>query len=233
MKTLLVGFGDSWTIGAELPDPPNQNWVVQVANRLNAEYINLGTSGTGIEHLMVQLFKFLQVKEQYADYKIVFMVGLSGASRYLSYSNQRNEFISITPNACYRTTNIDPGGAPPEVANDFTSIAYNIYNDVDCPGYNNFIAAKTVFSIQQYCKNADIDCIFFSFWESPDFAGYPVDTAYICETPMTELLAGLPIGNEILKHPCFIGNMFHPNLTGQTKMSDLIYEYYLSAYPGN
>ena len=233
MKTLLVGFGDSWTIGAELPDPPNQNWVVQVAKRLTAEYINLGTSGTGVEHLMVQLFKFLQIKEQYTEYKIIFMIGLSGASRYLSYSNERKEFISITPNACYRTTNVDPGGRPPEVANDFVNISYNMYTMVDCAEYNNFVAAKTVFAIQQYCRNNNIDCIFFSFWESPDFMGYPIDTNYVCEKPMTEILAGLPIGEEILKHPYFVGNMFHPNLVGQIKMAEIIYDYYISTYPGN
>lgn len=233
MKTLLVGFGDSWAVGAELPDPPNQNWVVQVATRLGAEYINLGTSGTGVEHLMVQLFKFLQTKERYDGYKIIFMVGLSGTSRYLSYCNTRKEFISITPNACYRTTDIDPGGRPPDVANNFTNIAYNIYSMVDCAEYNNYVAAKTVFAIQQYCKNNDIDCIFFSFWESPDFLGYPIDTKYVCKTPMTELLTNMPICDEIQKHPYFVGNMFHPNLAGQTKMSELIYDYYISTYPGN
>lgn len=233
MKTLLVGFGDSWTIGAELPDPPNQNWVVQVAKRMGAEYINLGTSGTGVEHLTVQLFNFLKTKEQYADYKIIFMVGMSGASRYLSYCNQRKEFISITPNACYRTTGIDPGGRPPEVANDFVNVSYNVYTMVDCAEYNNFIAAKTVFAIQNYCKNNNIDCIFFSFWEAPDFLGYPVDTKYVCPTPMTELLTGMSMSPELLEHEYFAGNMFHPNLAGQTQMSELIYDYYISAYPGN
>lgn len=233
MKTLLVGFGDSWTVGAELPDPPNQNWVVQIAKRLNAEYINLGTSGTGVEHLLVQLFDFLKTKEQYADYKLVFMVGMSGASRYLSYSNERKEFISITPNACYRTTDIDPGGKPPEVANDFVNISYNMYTVVDCAEYNSFITAKTIFAIQNYCKNNHIDCIFFSFWETPDMSGYPIDTNYVCPTPMTELLTGMSMGPELLNHEYFVGNMFHPNLAGQTKMSELIYDYYISTYPGN
>jgi hypothetical protein len=110
MKRLLVAFGDSWTFGSELHTPQFSAWPYLLANKLNAKLLNLGTPASSIGHLVVQLFQFINQIETYKEYKIMFMVGLSGRSRYLSYFNELNEFVNITPEAVYRTGDIKPTG---------------------------------------------------------------------------------------------------------------------------
>ena len=103
MKTKIVSFGDSWTFGSELDRPQEQCWLAQLANMLNADYVNQSVPASSIGHLVVQLFDFIQKNKTGNQ---TFFVGLSGITRYLSYSNLENQFVNITPEAVYSTQNI-------------------------------------------------------------------------------------------------------------------------------
>ena len=228
MNTLLVGFGDSWTFGSELDRPWEQSWVVQLATKLNAKPVNLGTPASSIGHLTVQLFDFIKRKH---TGQIIFMVGLSGATRYLSYSNQLGEFVNITPEANYRTGNIHESGRPPEVVREFGTLAGEMYRMVECDAYNQFLATQTVLLFQQYCKNNGIDVLFFSYFDKIKFDPGLVDTSLIYPITLTQALTGseyeLPA---VRNNKYFQGKLFHPNILGHERMAQLLYEQYVQTY---
>lgn len=236
MKTLLVGFGDSWTFGSELDRPEHQSWVYQLAQALDAEPVNMGTPASSIGHLTVQLFDFIQQYPDFEDYKIIFMVGLTGLTRYLSYSNVDREFINITPEAVYKTSCIHPSGRPPEVANHMSGLARDMYKLVEDSTYNEFLACQQIFQFQQFCNYNEIDCLFFSYFDLLDTSNYShmlyLDTIY--PTTITQALTGneyeLPA---IRDNEYFKDKLFHPNLLGHTRIAELLKEFYDKEYPRN
>lgn len=228
MSDFLVGFGDSWTFGSELDRPWEQSWVVQLAKRFNAIPVNLGTPASGIGHLTVQLFDF--VKQKHTG-RIIFMVGLSGATRYLTYSNRLQEFVNITPEANYRTGDIHQSGRPPEVVREFSTLAGEMYRMVECEEYNKFLATQTVFLFQQYCKNNNIDVLFFSYFDTVKFDSDIINNNLIYPTTITQALTGqeyeLPA---IRDNEYFQGKLFHPNIQGHERIAELLYEQYIQTY---
>jgi hypothetical protein len=179
---------------------------------------------------VVKLFDFIKQK-QYQDYKKIFMVGLSGATRYLSYSNRLQEFVNITPEANYRTGNIHESGRPPEVVLEFGTLSGEMYRMVECEEYNKFLATQTVFLFQQYCKNNGIDVLFFSYFDAIKFDNRIVDTNLIYSTTMTQALTGqeyeLPA---VRDNKYFQGKLFHPNIQGHERIAELLYEQYVQTY---
>jgi hypothetical protein len=233
MKTLIVGFGDSWTFGSELDRPDEQNWLAHLGRKRNAETLNLSCPASGVGHLTVQLFDYIQQAEQYQDTKKIFMVGLSGPTRYLTYSNRLNEFVNITPEANYRTGDIHQSGRPPEVVRDFNTLAGEMYRMVECNEYNSFVAAQTIFAFQNYCENNDIDCLFFSYFESVDLSKYIdiVSMRTVIRDTITYLLTGqeyrLP---DITTNQFFLGKLFHPNQQGHIQIADILNALYTERY---
>lgn len=231
MKKLIVGFGDSWTFGSELDFPRDAPWVAQLANTMNAELVNMATPASSIGHLAVQLFDFIR-QDTYIDYKKIFMVGLSGLTRYLTYSNQLGEFVNITPEANYRTGNIHHSGKPPEVVPDLQTLAKEFYRVAESPEYNNFIATQIIFMFQQYCTNYNIDVVFVSYFDLPAVDSNLVDTSLIYPTTITRALTGqeyeLPA---IRNNKYFEGKLFHPNISGHIRIAELLKEFYDQQYP--
>ena len=132
MKQTIVGFGDSWTFGSELDRPAEQCWLTQLATAMDADYCNMSTPASSIGHLTVQLFDFIQQNPNFENNKLIFMVGLTGLTRYLSYSNRLNEFINITPEANYQSSNIHQSGRPPDVVKEFRTLSGEMYRMVEC-----------------------------------------------------------------------------------------------------
>lgn len=229
MKKLIVGFGDSWTFGSELDRPQEQSWVAQLANTMDADSVNMGTPASSIGHLVVQLFNF--IKQDYTGYKKVFMVGLTGLTRYLTYSNQLNEFVNITPEANYRTGDIHHSGRPPDVVNTFSNMAGEMYRMVECPVYNNFIVTQTIFMFQQYCKQNNIDVVFFSYFDLP-ILDTVVETDLVYPTTITHALTGQEYSiPKIRNNEYFEGKLFHPNINGHTQIAVLLKQFYDQKYP--
>jgi lysophospholipase L1-like esterase len=229
MKKLIVGFGDSWTYGSELEFPQQQCWVTQVANLVNADYKNLGTPASSIGYLTNQLFDFIKQKPN--DCKIIFMVGLTGLTRYLSYSNALQEFINITPEANYRTTNIPVNGRPPDIVIEFGTLASEMYRMVECVEYNQFIATQAVALFQNYCSRCNIDVIFFSYFDLCTFDSALVDTSLIYPTTLTYALTGQEYDiPKIRDNEYFQGKLFHPNKQGHTKIAELLKDFYDTNY---
>lgn len=226
MKQLLVSFGDSWTFGSELDKPAEQNWTAVLGNKLNAETLNLSCPASSIGHLAVQLFQYIDRANDYKEYKKIFMIGLSGTTRYLSYSNQLNEFVNITPEANYRTGNIHQSGRPPEVVDEFKTLARETYRLVECKEYNRFILKQTAMLFENYCELNHIDFLFFSYFDylSADIKNYYPQS-------ITQALTGseyqLP---DVRQHPCFQDKLFHPNINGHQAIAELLHQQYVQTY---
>jgi hypothetical protein len=237
MKTLLVAFGDSWTFGSELDIPREQPWPVHIANKLDAETLNLSIPAGSIGHLVLQLYKFINdYSEQYANYKKIFMVGLSGSTRLLSYSNELKEFINILPEAVYRTSNIHHSGKPPEVYDSLYTLSKILYTQVVDNNYLEFLSSQVIMMFQQYSKLNNIDCLFFSYFDQQDFGAHSniLDLDTIYPRTITHELTGeeyqLP---NIIEHEYFRGKLFHPNIAGHKRIAELLIEFYDQQYPRN
>jgi hypothetical protein len=226
MKTVLVAFGDSWTFGSELDIPREDPWPTHLARLINAESVNMGVPASGIGHIVLQFFNFLK-QEQYQTHKKVFMVGLSGATRYLSYSNQHDEFVDITTEAVYRTQHIHPSGGPPPTLNaEFNILSTETYKRVQHTTWDTFLAAQVIALIQNYCKNQNIKCYFFSYFDKIDFTqfDYILDQSTIQTQTITEVLTGKLYTQGVMDHPYFEGKLFHPNLNGHKQIAKILYD---------
>jgi hypothetical protein len=231
MKKLLVAFGDSWTFGSELDIPRQDPWPVHLGVQLQAEVINLGIPASSIEHTLVQLFDYIKISANYTDYKKVFMVGLTGTTRYLTYSNGLGEFINITPEANYRTRDIHESGRPPDVVKEFGVLSGEMYRMVDSPEYSCYVATKTMFAFQNYCDQHNIDVLFFSYFDLVKVDANIVDIKNLYPVTITNALTGseyeLPA---IRNNQYFQGKLFHPNINGHQRIAELLYEQYVQTY---
>jgi lysophospholipase L1-like esterase len=236
MKRLLVGFGDSWTFGSELDIPREDPWVKHIADMLNADYVNMGTPASSIGHLSKQLFDFIKENPTFEKRKTIFMVGLSGLTRYLSYNNANNEFVNITPEAVYSTSNIHFSGQPPECIDHMRQLAQLTYRQVEDPVYNEFIAVQTITLFQQFCNYNKINCVFFSYFDMPTFNnfGHMIAQEYIYPTTITQALTGKEYAiPEVRNNEYFAGKLFHPNILGHQRIAELLKNFYDKLYPGN
>jgi hypothetical protein len=233
MKQLLVGFGDSWTFGSELDRPGEQCWLAQLAKLKEADFINQSVPASSIGHLTVQLFDYIKNKQR-AGYKVIFLVGLTGTSRHLTYSNLDNEFINITPEAVYHTRNIDSMGSPPAVARNMEPLSEWFYKTAECTAYNEFVANQTVFAFQQYCRVSDIDCLFFSYFDRVQLDTTIIDTSFVYPTTITYALTGREYSvPEVRNNQYFKDKLFHPNIDGHSCIAELISEFYDQQYTRN
>jgi hypothetical protein len=178
---------------------------------------------------MLQLFQFINQIESYKEYKIMFMVGLSGRSRYLSYFNELNEFVNITPEAVYRTENIKPTGQPPGDIIEMLPYKGIHYRYIDSEEYANFIVAQTLFSFQNFAKLHNIDSIYFSYFDYPDLTKYRhmVDTNLLYPNTITKTLTGSEYSiPEVREHVYFQNKLFHPNELGHQQIAEILLECY-------
>ena len=229
MKKLLVAFGDSWTFGSELHTPQASSWPCIVANKLNAELINLGTPASSIGHLVIQLFDFINQCENFKDYKIIFMVGLSGRSRYLSYFTELNEFVNITPEAVYRTGDIKSTGQPPGDILELLSYKGIHYRYVDSEEYANFIVAQTLFLFQNYTRLNNIDSVYFSYFDYPNLTEYTkiVNSKLLYPETVTRSLTGEEYAIPKIRENIYFQNkLFHPNEAGHQKIAEILLNFY-------
>lgn len=229
---LLVAFGDSWTFGSELDKPQRDAWPQLVANQIGAALINLGTPASSIGHLSVQLFDFLQRYPDYKNFETIFMVGLTAQSRYLSYSNASDEFVNITTEAVYSTSNIRFTGEPPEEVPHLLRVKELHYRLVDHTNYSDFLTAQAVFLFQQFAKNNYIDSIFFSYFDQLNLDKFNfINQQLILDNSITKILTGqeytLP---DIRNNVYFENKLFHPNEHGHSAIADILIEFYEKNY---
>lgn len=232
MKRLLVAFGDSWTFGSELDKPQTDAWPQLVADKIGAKLLNLGTPASSIGHLSVQLFDFLNQFPDYKSYKIIFMVGLTSRTRYLSYCNSLDEFVNITTDAVYRTGGIKPTGQPPEDLEHLLGLKDIQYRLVDNNNYCEFLAAQTVFLFQQFSKNNYIDAIFFNYFDNLNLSKYFfIESSMILSKTITEELTGKNyIIPDIRNNVYFENKLFHPNERGHQAIANLLLDFYEKNY---
>lgn len=231
MNKLIVGFGDSWTFGSELDFPRDQPWLEHIAKSMGANYRNMSVPASSIGHLTTQLFDFIRT-DNTTEVKKIFMVGLSGLTRYLTYSNKLDEFVNITPEATYRTGNIHLSGRPPDVVGEFRALSNEMYKLVECPAYNNFVVTQIIFMFEQYCTQHNIDVVFFSYFDFPTVDQSIVDTTLLYPITITRALTEqeyeLP---SIRNNKYFAGKLFHPNILGHIRIAELLEEFYVQHYP--
>jgi hypothetical protein len=230
----IVGFGDSWTFGSELDRPSEQCWLAQLANTMDARFCNMSTPASSIGHLSVQLFDFIKQNSNFEETRLIFMVGLTGLTRYLSYSNSKSQFVNITPEAVYCTQDIHASGRPPEHLHFMDELAKQTYTLVEDATYNEFLVVQQIAMFQQFCNYNEIDCIFFSYFDLPTFNnyGHMIVQDLIYPQSLTHALTGeeYSIPN-IRNNKYFEGKLFHPNLVGHTRIAEILQEFYVEKYP--
>jgi hypothetical protein len=234
MRTLLVAFGDSWTFGSELDIPREDPWVKHLADMLDVDYVNMGTPASSIGYLSKQLFDFIKENPNVEQRKIIFMIGLTGLTRYLSYNNAGQEFVNITPEAVYSTSNIHVSGRPPECIDYMSQLAQLTYKQVEDPVYNEFIAVQTITLFQQFCNYNEIDCAFFSYFDMPTFSnfGHMITDDCIYPTTITQALTGSKYAIPAIRsNEYFEGKLFHPNILGHKRIAELLRDFYDKLYP--
>ena len=230
----IVGFGDSWTFGSELDQPGEQCWLAQISTMMGARCCNMGTPASSIGHLTVQLFDFIKQKPAFEEERLIFMVGLTGLTRYLSYSNAKSQFVSITPEAVYCTEDIHPSGRPPEHLPFMDTLAKQTYSLVEDKKYNEFLVAQQITLFQQFCNYNEIDCIFFSYFDMPVFENYKhmIVNDIIYPTSITRALTGKEYSiPAIRENKYFAGKLFHPNIDGHKRIAELLRDFYDQKYP--
>ena len=234
MKPLIVAFGDSWTFGSELDIPREDPWVKHLADLLEADYVNMGTPASSIGHLSVQLFDFIKQNPNFEQRKTIFMVGLSGLTRYLSYNNANKEFVNITPEAVYSTSNIHFSGRPPDCIDHMRQLADLTYRQVEDSVYNEFLAVQTIFQFQQFCLYNEIDCLFFSYFDQPTFDtfGHMIIKDLVYPTTITLKLTGEEYAIPAVRNnKYFTGKLFHPNVFGHVRIAEILKDFYDQNYP--
>jgi hypothetical protein len=231
MRKLLVAFGDSWTFGSELDKPQRDAWPRLVANKMEAELLNLATPASSIGHLSVQLFDFFDQYPDYKEYRVIFMVGLTSQSRCLSYCNQIDEFVNITPDAVHRTGDIKPTGQPPMDLEQLRSIRDSYYRYIDHKNYSKFLATQVVFLFQQFTNHNYIDAIFFSYFDQLNLDQYFIDKRTILPETITKLITGQDYAvPDIRDNFYFKHKLFHPNEHGHQAIADLLLDFYEKNY---
>jgi hypothetical protein len=228
MKKIIVGFGDSWTYGSELDLPRERPWVEIVAEMMNADFINLGTPASSIGYTVVKLFEYIN-SNMNQDLEPVFMIGLTGTSRYLSYNNIYNEFATIHPDCVYRTT-FNKNGAPPDVIDCMKEMHDQTYKYVDDLVYRKFLLNQTLMLFQNHCKLNDINLLCFSYF---DYLAPDIDVNMYPVTITKALTGNEYILPDIRNNQYFAGKLFHPNQAGHVRIAELLKEYYDQKYPGN
>lgn len=234
MKEIIVGFGDSWTFGSELDRPSEQCWLSQLATTMDADSYNMSTPASSIGHLTVQLFNFIQQNPKFENNKLIFMVGLTGLTRYLSYSNSKKQFVSITPEAVYCTEGIHTSGRPPEHLPFMDTLAKQTYTLTEDSKYNEFLVVQQIFQFQQFCNYNEIDCIFFSYFDMPVFDNYKhmIVKDLVYPITITQALTGKEYSiPAIRENEYFTGKLFHPNVNGHQRIAELLREFYDQKYP--
>lgn len=232
----IVGFGDSWTFGSELDQPGEQCWLAQLSTMMGARFYNMSTPASSIGYLTVQLFDFIKQKPNFEEDRLIFMVGLTGLTRYLSYSNAKSQFVSITPEAVYCTEDIHLSGRPPEHLPFMDTLAKQTYSLVEDKTYNEFLVAQQITLFQQFCNYNEIDCVFFSYFDMPVFENYKhmIVNDLIYPISITRALTGQEYSiPEIRENEYFTGKLFHPNIDGHTRIAELLRDFYDQKYPRN
>jgi hypothetical protein len=232
----IVGFGDSWTFGSELDHPDKQCWLAQLSTMMNTRFCNMSTPASSIGHLSVQLFDFVKNNPNFEDNQLIFMVGLTGLTRYLSYSNAKGQFVSITPEAVYCTKDIHSSGRPPENLPFMDALAKQTYMLTEDAVYNEFLVAQQISLFQQFCNYNEIDCIFFSYFDMPTFNnyGHMIVKDLVYPTSITQALTGQEYSiPKIRDNKYFTGKLFHPNIDGHTRIAELLRDFYDQKYPRN
>ena len=200
MQKKLVTFGDSWPWGAELSasEKPFGYWI---AEELGYEFENCAEEGTSIEHMVLQLQRYVAKNKQPTT--AVFFI--TNPIRTMHYQGQ--QWLTYRP-----TGQRSPGHE-----------AYYKYVQSDKLDYHR--AQVFVLALQRICEQYKINDYYIEGWTNMtwDYAGidtnkmYPKTATHILDVDLN------PKTSEISKYQqseYIKPNKYHPNELGHKKIAE-------------
>ena len=205
MQKKLVTFGDSWPWGAELSasEKPFGYWI---AESLGYEFENCAEEGTSIEHMVLQLQRYVAKNKQPTT--AVFFI--TNPIRTMHY--QGEQWLTYRP-----TGQRSPGHE-----------AYYKYVQSDKLDYHR--AQVFVLALQRICEQYHIKDYYMEGWTNIDWKYYGIDTTKFLPQSATEMFGAKTNSNtlELTKfqdNEYIKPNKYHPNQRGHELIAKNLHDF--------
>lgn len=212
---ILLGFGDSWTRGADIDRQHEKTYLTLLAEHFGIESINCSYGGSSIPHLVLQLNRFIE--SQYFSsnrYHAVFF--LTAQERTIVYDNDQ-------------TIHISPGGGDSKDLDGKRGEFY--YKHTYNHQLGTFKLNVTVLALQQICLTYGIKDYYLAGWQEIElwqvinrtkfFAdGKPITTLFTTDNSFRLFQLLKDDGNPYLTHAH--GHSGHPNQQGHAKIAQAL-----------
>jgi hypothetical protein len=149
MTTNLIGFGDSWAVGAGLANPAQQNYLALMSQDLGVSSYDFSVRGSSIPHLLLQFKLFIENSwEAGCDYVAIFF--LTACERDLFFNEQGQPEHSTGPH--------------PDAHTKYINYYATLYTDQ----LANFRMNSSLLSLRQLCQQYNIQDRYIFGWQTPE-----------------------------------------------------------------
>jgi hypothetical protein len=166
IKNKLVGFGDSWTQGSELPTD-GKSFSQLVSEQLECvEYKNYGIPASSINHLTVQLQSHINrvtaIRQNTSEWIAVFF--LTECNRAMTYCDGHWIFLNASADGGF---GIVGGATMDQTLLNKTNTAYWKY--IHSPELVDVTVNTTVLALQSMCRYHNIADYYVAGWQTFNF----------------------------------------------------------------
>ena len=212
---ILLGFGDSWTRGADLDPVHGKDYLTLLSEHFGIESINCSRSSSSIPHLILQINEFIKTCHLPDNqYHAVFF--LTAQERTFVYNNDR--IVKFSPGYT-NDNNTD------NVRNEY------YYKHIYDNQLGTFNLNVTVLALQQICATYGIKDYYMVGWQEIElwhtvnrtkfFAdGKPITTVFTADNKFRSLKDLITESNPYVTHPNFPPG--HPNQQGHAKIAQAL-----------
>lgn len=169
--TKIVGFGDSFVWGSEIPDNHDGSlaWPSLVARTLNVEYETLAEPGCGNDAIARQIYHYFSNND---SKNILAVINWTWTLRWDFYLGNKETWITLgptcVPDKLLHLVDHVQAQRVVEFYKDYTNISIL---------WNKFRNLQTIFAAQQFLKIHNItavqtymdDILFSTEWHAPDY----------------------------------------------------------------
>jgi hypothetical protein len=205
----LVVFGDSWPAGAELK--PNEKTFGELLHEKlgTDEFVNYSQEGTSIDHLIVQLKKYMSETKFVTDTAVFF---ITNPIRYMI--NENNSWNTIRPTG------------------DKTPKTKFYYEYLQSDQLDNHRANTTILALQKMIQSSAtiVKDVYLEGWTNIKWEYPGIDKRKFVPRTALEMFQAQMNKNtsEIVKYqnnPYIYPNKYHPNQKGHQLIADQLYEF--------
>jgi hypothetical protein len=224
IKNKLIGFGDSWAWGSELP-ADGKSFSQLVSEQLGCvEYKNYGVPASSINHLTVQLQSHINrvtaIGQNTSDWIAVFF--LTDCNRTMTYYDGQWVFLNA---------NVDGGFGFADIAIPDQTIVNKIntahWKYIHSPELVEITVNTTMLALQSMCRYHNIADYYVAGWQTFNFwPEVDINKIYQSGQQTCGNLIGMQLGRPTLYLNCQNPNQApggHPNQQGHQLIADALY----------